>query len=161
VLDGRLARPLTEVKVKCDPARPTVDPLSGTVEFKLTLGASSAISSVALRFAIKSAAPELNLNMATPQFALVPQSAAKAAAAKAAAEASAAGSATGARCTPKADSADRSRTVYSVGRFDVLCCEKLQLLDETVSGFGHVVWDSGVVLAHHVASEYVPPPHTV
>ena len=75
VLDGRLTRVLSEVKVKCTPTKPTVDPLTGSVQLMLTLAASSQPpANMALRFEIKSQSTELVLNMATPQFSLASQS---------------------------------------------------------------------------------------
>jgi hypothetical protein len=46
---------------------------------------------------------------------------------------------------------DLCRRVYTLGKLDVTCCEKLQLVDEETRGLGQVVWDAGLVLAAHLA----------
>lgn len=170
----------SQLRMKVDPPRPKVTEAAGLAQFKVTLTAGHPLQLACLRFdvvpkskpmlegggsaktkkgakskSVKGGAvqvvtdpsdlqhhPLSGCNLTTPAFVL-------------------ASSGTGVGTPKDTASLDapvpmwaRARTAFEFDGIRLVCCEYSQLLDPDEAGHGTVVWDSGAVLAAHLAGTY-------
>eukprot|EP00035_Acanthoeca_spectabilis_P013969 m.263882 g.263882 ORF g.263882 m.263882 type:complete len:426 (-) comp16016_c1_seq3:837-2114(-) len=149
VLDAHSLQPMQGLSFATDPPRPAIDPLTGHVSFRGCFKGQLPSRRVCLVVecpgldGLRTVCPAVSLAAAAA--GKRPQVPAK----KAAAHQS--------ESRTRADTVlpeDLCRREYRLGRIDVMCCEKLQLLDTETRGLGQVVWDAGVVLASYLAEAY-------
>eukprot|EP00039_Didymoeca_costata_P006021 m.86877 g.86877 ORF g.86877 m.86877 type:complete len:441 (-) comp13075_c0_seq8:86-1408(-) len=151
-----LSGPAQGVSVHCEPSKPVIDPLTGRATISITLKGTSQFlclesvlkqrcslvsNIVSHRFRVKAGSAEARhpadgVTFITPSIPF--------------GKTSPHGSSQVARSRPDL----LARSIYTIKNFQIVCCEKMQLLDPDSPGLGQVVWDAGLVLAAYIAETF-------